>query len=118
MDSILATLRSLLEVDVADSSYDSVLVPYVNSAIASLTQMGVGPSTGYSIVGATERWNDFVQDATLLSLVKSYIHLKIKLIFDPPTNSTVIEAINHQISELEFRIPIQLDLMRQTITEE
>ena len=75
----------------------------------SLNQMGVGPESGFSISDKTKTWVDYLGANANLEAVKSYIYLKVRLIFDPPTSSSLIEAINRQIAELEWRLLIQVD---------
>ena len=74
-----------------------------------LTQLGVGPSEGFSIKGAEETWNQFLPEEQQLELVKTYMHMKVKLIFDPPLGSAVIEVMNRQISEFEWRLNVAVD---------
>ena len=78
-----------------------VVMPYND---ANLVQMGVGPIEGFHISGATETWDEFLQDRLDLEPVKTYVYLKVKMYFDPPQNSAYIEAINKQLHELEVRL--------------
>jgi hypothetical protein len=86
--------------------FDADLIMHINSVFAILTQIGVGPSEGFSIEDNTDVWTDFIQDNKKLESVKSYTYMKVKLLFDPPINSSVIESMNRIISELEWRILI------------
>jgi len=75
-----------------------------------LTQLGVGPSSGFSITGDSETWSDFIDKETKkFSLVKSYMYLKVKLLFDPPLGTAVIQSIDRQISEFEWRLLVAAD---------
>lgn len=108
-DSILTSIKKLLGIDAAYNHFDPDLVMHINSVFAILTQMGVGPANGFSISGADEKWTDFTDEPNKFSLVKSYMHLKVKLLFDPPSSSAVIESHNRQISEFEWRLFVAAD---------
>ena len=109
-DSILTSVKKMLGPDESYTHFDPDLIIHINSVLSILTQIGVGPSKGFSISGKEETWSDFIQDgAKEFQLVKTYVFLKVKLIFDPPLSSAAIEAINRQISELEWRIFVTAD---------
>ena len=82
---------------------------HINSAFSSLTQLGVGPQDGFFIKDETDLWTDFIQDDKRLEFVKTYIYLKVKLVFDPPLSSSVLDAMNRQINELEWRLNVAVD---------
>lgn len=108
LDGILLSVKKLLGIDAAYIHFDADLIMHINSVFSILTQMGVGPASGFSITGYTEKWSDFIADESdtykLFPQVKSYMYLKVKLMFDPPLSSSVTESINRQISELEWRL--------------
>lgn len=109
-ESILTSIKKLLGIDEKYDHFDPDLIMHINSVFSILAQMGVGPANGFSITGASERWGDFITEAPYtFSLVKTYMHLKVKLLFDPPLSSAVIESINRQISEFEWRLFIAAD---------
>ena len=108
-ESILTSVKKLLGIDEAYNHFDSDLIMYINSVFSILTQMGVGPANGFSITGNSEKWTDFTDEPDKFSFVKSYMHLKVKLLFDPPLGSAVIESINRQISEFEWRLFVAAD---------
>lgn len=105
--SILKTIKKLLGVSPDDSNFDVDIVMHINTVISALTQLGVGPKKGFRIESEKEQWSDFIGTDKLLQMVTSYIYLRVKLIFDPPSSSTVIQAMNEQIKEYEWRISIQ-----------
>lgn len=109
MDSILTSIKKLLGIAEEYEHFDSEIVIHINSVLAILTQMGVGPANGFLITDKTAVWTDFIAFDARLELIKTYVHLKVKLIFDPPQSSAAIEAIKHVISELEFRIFVAVD---------
>lgn len=109
MDSILTSIKKLLGITEEYEHFDMDLIIHINSVFMILKQLGVGPEEGFSITGKTETWNDYLSDPSKIELVKSYIYLKVKLIFDPPLGSAVMEAINRQISEFEWRLNVEVD---------
>ena len=106
-ESILTSIKKLLGIDAEYKHFDPDLIMHINSVFSILTQLGVGPPNGFSITGDSEKWDSFIaKDPDNFSLVKSYMHLKVKLLFDPPLGSAVIESINKQISEFEWRLNV------------
>ena len=103
-ESILNTIEALVGVNADYTAFDVDIITSINTALATLHELGVGPTQGMQISHDTSVWSEFVESSTLLGLCKQYISLKTRLIFDPPTNSTVIENINGSIRELEWRI--------------
>lgn len=110
MESILTSIKKMLGIEENYTHFDADLVMHINSVFFILTQMGVGPSSGFTIQDKSGTWNAFLQgDPTKLALVKSYIFLKVRLLFDPPQSSFAVESINRQISEFEWRLNIACD---------
>lgn len=109
-ESILTSVKKLLGIDENYTHFDPDLIMHINSVFSVLTQMGVGPVNGFSITDKSKKWSDFIAgDPCKFQFVKSYIHLKVKLLFDPPLGSAVIESINRQISEFEWRLFVAAD---------
>lgn len=104
MESILTSIKLLLGIKEEYEYFDDQLIMHINSVFFILTQLGIGPSEGFSIEDKFATWNEFLPDEQNLEAVKSYIHLKVKLLFDPPMSTAVTESINRLISELEFRL--------------
>lgn len=110
MESILTSIKKLLGIDAEYTHFDEDIIIHINSVLMILTQLGVGPEGGYSITGPDETWSNFLgTDLVKLQSAKSYVHLKVKLMFDPPSGSALIESINRQISELEWRLQVATD---------
>lgn len=108
--SILNTIKKLLGIDSADDSFDTDVIVSINTVIPTLSQMGIGPVNGFIISSADQKWTDYIPDLTInLEGVKTYIYLKTKLIFDPPTNSTVIKSIEDSLKELEWRMMLTVE---------
>lgn len=89
--------------------FDQDIIIHINSVFMILRQLGVGPENGFSITGKTETWTDFTSDIDQLESIKTYIYMRVKLIFDPPQTSFVIEAMNKQIAEFEWRLNVEVD---------
>ena len=109
MDSILTSIKKLLGIIEEYEHFDPDLIMHINSVFMVLTQLGVGPVNGFAIHGKEETWTDFISDDSRLELVKSYMHLKVKLLFDPPLGAAVIEAMNRMIGEFEWRLNVAVD---------
>lgn len=104
-ESILLSIKKLLGIGEDYHHFDTDLVIHINSVFAVLNQIGVGPSDGFVITGEDETWSDFIEGYQLkYSMIKSYVYLKTKLLFDPPLSSSVVGVINEQIKEFEWRL--------------
>ena len=106
MESILTSIKKLLGITEEYDQFDPDIIMHINSVFMILTQLGVGPAEGFSIEDDTSVWSDFIQDVKKLESVKTYVYLKVKLAFDPPLSSAVIESMNRLISELEWRLNV------------
>lgn len=106
MESILNSIKKLLGVAEGYDIYDVDIIMHINSVLMILTQLGVGPEEGFYIEDSSETWEDFIGDDRRLNAIKSYVYLKVRLLFDTPPGSATIESINRQINELEWRITV------------
>ncbi len=104
MNSILNSIKKLIGMDESYHAFDQDLIIHINSVFYILYQLGVGrdPSMPFSITDDADEWTDFV-DANQVELVKSYVYLKVRLLFDPPQNSSLLQAMKDQIAEFEWR---------------
>lgn len=102
--SILTCIKRLLGIDEDYTQFDPDILVHINSAFTTLLQLGIGPEEGFSITGATETWSEFIEDRTDIELVKTYIYLKVRLIFDPPQTGYLVDAITKQVLEIEWRL--------------
>lgn len=111
MESILTSVKKVLGIEEAYTHFDLDLILHINSVFAVLTQLGVGPPEGFIISGKDETWEAFLPAdmAKRLSFVKSYVFLKVRLLFDPPQSSAAIDSMTRQASELEWRITVAAD---------
>jgi hypothetical protein len=106
IDSILESVKKTLGLSEEYDVFDHDVVTYINSALSTLTQIGVGPAEGFVITGADEEWTAFLGSDPGFDGVKSYVYLKTRMLFDPPTTSYMITAMEKQIEELEWRINV------------
>jgi len=113
MDSILLTIKKMLGIETDYDGFDVDIIVGINSAFMSLNQLGVGPEIGYGITTIDDEWADFLVADTNLEGVKSYVYLKTRLLFDPPSNSFLVDAITKQITELEWRLNVQADTVAE-----
>lgn len=113
MDSILTSIKKLLGIAEEYEHFDADIIMHINSVFSILTQLGVGPSNGFSIEDKEARWHDFIGEDNNIEMVKSYIHLKVKLLFDPSLSSAVMEATNQMVKELEWRLNVAVDPSKQ-----
>lgn len=108
--SILNTIKWLIGGFGDDyTSFDTDITTFINSAFSVLNQLGVGPDEGFRINGKEETWSDFLSDEKRFEFVKDYIYISVKLDFDPPTTSSVLEAMKQRKNELEWRLQVAAD---------
>lgn len=108
-ESILTSIKKLLNISVDDKSFDQDVLIHINSVFMILNQMGVGTKETFSIKDGKTKWTDFLENNKDLESVKTYIYLKVKMVFDPPANSSIIEAYNQLIKEYEWRLNSRAD---------
>ncbi len=109
IESILTSIKKLLGITEEYTLFDPDIIIHINSAFMVLGQLGVGPANGYTISDASAVWSDFIGDETNIEAVKTYVYLKVRMMFDPPQSSAVMDAIKTQISELEWRLNVAVD---------
>ena len=102
-EQILTSIKKLLGIYEENTDFDTDILIHINSVITILNQLGIGPDEGFTVDEDTT-WNDYLDDNTKINSVKSYIYLKVKLIFDPPMSSAIKEANKQMIDELEWRL--------------
>lgn len=107
MDSILNSIKKLIGMDPEYTQFDTDLIVYINSMFAILKQVGVGPENGFSISDDSAKWDEYLPDYDKnFEFVKTYIQQRVKLVFDPPLTSSVLDAMKETIKELEWRLNI------------
>lgn len=104
MDSILDSVKKILGIDSEDTNFDTDLIIHINSIFMSMNQMGIGPKNCFSISDKNDTWDDFIMGKMDYEPVKTYMSLRVKMVFDPSASSVVTEAMNKMASELEWRL--------------
>lgn len=107
-NSILLTIKKMLGIAEEYHAFDIDIIININSVFLSLNQLGVGPIDPYQITGEEETWDDF-QGENFIPGVQTYVYLKTRLAFDPPTNSFLVESIRKQVEELEWRMNVEVE---------
>lgn len=110
MDSILTSIKKLLGITEEYTQFDQDIIIHINAVFLTLFELGIGPSTGFSIADDSTTWNEYISDNdTLLNAVKSYMYLKVKMLFDPSLTSSVTELMKEQAKEFEWRMNVMVD---------
>lgn len=104
--SILNDTKKALSLPAENTEFDQELIMFINTAFATLQQLGLGPETGFSITGPNEDWSEFYTDALVQDL-RTYVYLRVRLLFDPPTIGSVASSFAEQIKELEWRLNVK-----------
>lgn len=115
-DSILMTIRKLVCGNPYADHFDTDLLVHINACFSILNQLGVGPENGFVVTDETQSWSSYIADNYILNMVKTYVTLKVKKIFDPPLTSSVLEAMDKEISQLEWRLNVAVDPVKSTST--
>ena len=115
MSSILNDVKHKIGPSEDYDYYDRDIIDAINMAFGILTQLGVGPDSGFNINDASTQWEDYVTETTVLNMVQSYIYLKVRVLFDPPTNSAVLTNMGEQIKELEWRLNVETDVGKMEV---
>lgn len=106
MDSILNSIKKMLNITAECKDFDTDITIHINTVFANLNQLGVGPEEGFSIDDASYEWDDYIPNSPNLNDVKTYTYLKVKNMFDPTSSSVVMEAQKQIIKELEWRLNV------------
>lgn len=103
-ESILLSTKKILGLDASYIPFDLDVITHINTAFSILNQLGVGPEEGFAISDDSAVWGDFVVPLNQLQMVKTYVYLKVRVLFDPPGTSFLLESANQQIKEYEWRL--------------
>lgn len=110
MESILTSIKKMLGIAKEYTHFDPDIIMHINSVLMTLTQLGVGPSSGFHIEDESTTWTEFIPDMTKLQAVKSYVYLKVRLLFDPSSlGSATLAAYERQALELEWRLNVSAE---------
>lgn len=116
--SILNSTKKILGMDFAYTPFDTDIITHINAAFSVLNQLGIGPTDGFMIEDDDADWEDYDVPMSWMSLIKTYIYLKVRMVFDPPGTSYLIEAMQKQIDEYENRLSIYRETaLRQLLNE-
>lgn len=105
-ESILISVKKMLGITESVTVFDMDIITHINSVFATLCQLGVGPDSGFAITDDSAVWADFVPDDHRLEFIRSYMYLKVRMLFDPPLTSSVAESMNRMASECEWRLQV------------
>lgn len=108
MESILTSIKKLLGIQAEYTAFDQDLIIHINTAFAVLNQLNIGPPNGFVIEDDTTTWDEYITSCNL-TMVRSYIYMKVRLMFDPPTSGILVESMKSMISELEWRLFLEGD---------
>lgn len=114
-ESILTSIKKMLGITEDYTHFDADIILSINTVLGILTQLGVGPKTGFSIQDKTTVWGGLLDSDTRLEMVKSFVHLRVKLLFDPPQNASLAQVYETQAKELEWRIYIAADQTKEDL---
>jgi hypothetical protein len=103
-DSILNSVKKVLGIDAEYTAFDPDIIMHINSVFVVLNDMGIGPDLGYAITDNTAKWSDFLGADPRLNSVQTYVFLRVRLLFDPPTVSYLIDSMKEQIREFGWRL--------------
>lgn len=106
MDSILTSIKEMVGIEEEVTRFDPDLIVHINSVFADLHQLGVGPKEGFAIEDDIPVWTDFISDIVTMNNVKTYMYLRVKLLFDPPVNSAVINSLQQAADKYEWRLNV------------
>lgn len=106
MGSILNDTKKMLAIPEESKEFDQDIIIFINATLSRLEQLGVGPVGGYAITGDEEDWSEF-EDRPTFSEIKIYVYLSVRILFDPPTVGTVMNAFKEQIEKLEWTINVK-----------
>ena len=106
MDSILTSIKKQIGIDAGYTHFDVDIIMAINTVFSVLQQLGVGPAEGFRITDSSATWDSYVYNRPDLEALKTYIGIRVKLIFDPPTNSAVLTALKETKAELEWRLNV------------
>lgn len=110
-ESILKTIKEALGIVDDYTAFDSQIIMHINSVFMILNQIGIGPEGGYQIQDKADAWSEFVVksdwDGELFNLVKTYIAIKVKMIWDPPSSNALLDVYQRQIDEFEYRLNLR-----------
>lgn len=116
-ESILNSTKKILGMDAEFKAFDLDVITHINSVLSDLEQIGVGPAGGFFIEDETAKWGDLLGSDPRLNAVKSYVFLRVRLLFDPPGTSFAIASLEKQAEKMEWRLQVATDPIMITIPD-
>lgn len=113
--SILQSTKKILGLEAEYTPFDLDVITFINTAFNTLHQLGVGPLEGFAIEDESAEWGDYLGRDPLLNSVKTYVYLRVRLLFDPPTTSFAIAATEREVKEMEWRLTVQMETRPETV---
>lgn len=117
MESILTSIKKMLGIEDAYTHFDPDIIMHINSVFFELNRIGVGPEEGFMIEDDTTTWLDYIPDPANFEAVKTYIYIKVKLVFDPPASSAAISSLERMADKLEWRLYEMAEYSKSTNTD-
>lgn len=108
-EKILDTIKELLGSTDAYSAFDKQLIVHINSVLSAVCQLGAGPDVPFRLTTGNETWGEVIGNNPYIELIKDYVYIKTKLVFDPPQNSTILNALKEECKEIEWRLNVAVD---------
>ena len=108
-ESILNDIKKYIGIDTTYTVFDDVLVSHINTIIFILRQLGIGPTNGFTVTGPDETWEEYIPGFAKIPAVRTYIQIRVKMLFENLTNSALIESLNQSMNELAWRLNVEVD---------
>lgn len=108
-DHIIPSIKKMLGLSEENTPFDTDVVIHINSALMKLCQLGVGPKEGFTVTDYNQTWSDFLTNNIKLGAVKTYVYLQVKMLFDPPSNSIIMDAMKQQAEEIGWRLNVHAE---------
>lgn len=112
-EGILTSIKKMLGIDDEYTPFDVDVLIHINNAFMTLCQMGIGPKEGFNVTGYEETWSDFLTNKVMLGGVKTWVYLQVKMLFDPPVNSFVMDAYKTQAEQILWRLNVQAESVEE-----
>lgn len=114
-DSILTDTKKVLQIDENYTAFDLDITLHINAVLSTLEQLGVIPIFGFTITDKTQTWSDLLGGDPRLNAVKTYVYLRVRLLFDPPQTAHLVSSLAEQVKELEWRLTVTADTMNDEV---
>lgn len=116
-DSILTSTKKMCGLDESYTVFDLDFITHINSVFSTLGDLGIGPDDGFAIEDKSAVWDDFLANDNRLNSAKTYMYLRVRMLFDPPTTSFLLDATKEQIKELEWRLNVQRESVKYPLPD-